>query len=387
MNQLPKSFLYGAALSSHQVEGNTIYSDWWHEEQQGKVPKSGQAADHYNRYIEDFALAEQIGLNALRISIEWSRIEPQPGHWNMEAVEHYKKVLMEMKQRGLTRMVTLHHYTLPLWAYDKGGFNNTEIIFAFRRYAEFIAKHLGEEIDLWNTINEPEVYVNMSSLVGVWPPFSRNPIRAHTVFNNLAKAHIEAYRTIKKVLPNAQIGMAKNNVYNEAAHPHSWLDQKFVQLNNWFTNYWFLDKIKNHIDFIGLNYYFYYSLTASWKKIGHLNKKQPKSDMGWRTFPEGIYHVLTALHERYGKPVYITENGIANAREDMRQDFIREHLHWTEKAIDSGVDVRGYFYWALTDTYEWTDAYNVRFGLIEIDFANFKRTVRSSAQVFKELRK
>jgi beta-glucosidase len=383
--RLPEGFLLGAASSSHQVEGHNTNNDWWHEEQKGRLPKSGVATDHWNKYDEDFALAKQIGLNAMRISLEWSRIEPQAGHFDTEAIAHYKKVLLSLKQQGLTRMVTLHHFTLPLWIYQKGGFGNSEIVPAFRRYARFVAEQLGDEIDLWNTINEPEVYTYMSSLRGMWPPFSKSPLRAYSVFSNLAEAHNQAYRAIKLERPNAQIGIAKNNVYNEAFQPNSWLDQTAVSLNNWFGNHWFLNKIRDNMDFIGLNYYFYHSLHFNWKGIKQRNTDGPKSDMGWRTFPEGLYHLLMDLSEKYRKPIYITENGIANARDDMRQDFIRQHLYWTNKAIENKADVRGYFYWSLTDTYEWQDGFDPKFGLIEIDFANQKRTVRRSADIFKNL--
>lgn len=383
--QLPPSFLYGAASSSHQVEGGNTKNDWWHEEQAGKLPASGEATDHYHRFAEDFDLATSIGLNAMRISIEWSRIEPEVGHFDMNAVEHYRHVLRSMKAKGLTRMVTLHHFTLPLWLYHKGGFGSNESVAAFTHYAKFIAQHLGDEIDLWNTINEPEVYTYMSSLRGIWPPFSKNPLRAFSVFSNLAHAHNAAYQAIKKIQPHAQIGMAKNNVYNEAFKPNSWLDQTAVQLNNWFGNYWFLNKIRDNLDFIGLNYYFYHSLTVNWRGIQQRNSDGPKSDMGWRTYPEGIYHLLVDLAQKYDKPIYITENGIANAHDDMRKDFIRQHIYWTSKAIAQGADVRGYFYWSLTDTHEWQDGFDPKFGLIEIDFATQKRTVRPSATIFKEL--
>lgn len=383
--KLPSSFLYGASSSSHQVEGNNFHNDWWYEEQNGKLPESNLATDHFNKYSEDFSLAKQIGLNTMRVSIEWSRIEPEQGHFNLEAVEHYRKVLQEMKSHGLTRIVTLLHFTLPLWLYHQGGFGNNESVSAFSRYAKFIAEQLGTEIDLWNTINEPEVYTYMSSLKGIWPPFSKNPLRAFSVFSNLAKAHNSAYKEIKKVLQNAQIGFAKNNVYNEAYKPNSWLDQTAVNLNNWFGNYWFLNKTKNNLDFIGLNYYFYHSLTVSLKGIEQKNLDGPKSDMGWRTYPKGIFHLLTDLAHKYKKPIYITENGIANARDDMRQDFIREHLYWTSKAIEQGADVRGYFYWSLTDTYEWQDGYGPKFGLIEVNFETQERKVRPSADIFHQL--
>ncbi|HAG27436.1 TPA: glycoside hydrolase family 1 protein [Patescibacteria group bacterium] len=384
--RLPKGFLIGAASSSHQVEGNNIHNDWWHQEQLGRVPKSGLATDHWNRFEEDFDIAKQIGLNAMRISIEWSRIEPTEGKFDVAAIAHYKRVLESLRKHGLTRMVTLFHFTLPQWVAEKDGFANSSNIQYFVRYAKLIAEELGEEIELWNTINEPEVFTYMSSLAGKWPPFAKNPLRGFKQFRNLAKAHKLAYHAIKKVLPNAQISIAKNNVYNEAYRKNNALDKMAVWFQDWSGNYWFLNMIKNEMDFIGLNYYFYHSLGVGLNGIKQKNLTGPKSDMGWRTYPKGIYHLIMELHKRYGKPVYITENGIANARDDMRQDFIRQHLEWCNKAITDGADVKGYFYWSLTDNYEWSDGYDPKFGLVEINYETQKRTIRPSAEIFKQIK-
>jgi beta-glucosidase len=383
--KLPKGFLIGAASSAHQVEGNNIHNDWWHQEELGKVPKSGLATDHWNRYEEDFDIAKQIGLNAMRISIEWSRIEPSEGQFDVAAIAHYKQVLNSLKKRNLTPMVTLFHFTLPQWMAEKDGFANSHNIQYFVRYAQLIAEELGAEIELWNTINEPEVFTYMSSLAGIWPPFAKKPLRAFKQFRNLAKAHKLAYHAIKKILPNAQISIAKNNVYNEAYRKNNILDKAAVWFQDWLGNYWFLNMIKNELDFIGLNYYFYHSLGVGFDGVKQRNLTGPKSDMGWRTFPEGIYHLIMELHKRYGKPIYITENGIANARDDMRQDFIRQHLKWCSKAIANGAEVKGYFYWSLTDNYEWIDGYDPKFGLVEINYETQKRTIRPSAEIFKHI--
>lgn len=382
---LPDSFILGASSAAHQVEGNNINNDWWHFEQKNLLPKSGNAADHFNRYQEDFSLAKNISLNAMRISIEWARIEPNEGQWNEQAVEHYRHVLKEMKRNNLVRMVTLHHYTLPHWVAQQDGFYNKKNLIYFKRYSAFIAEQLGDEIDLWITINEPEVFTLMTSLRAKWPPFRKNPWQAFKLFSNLALAHKEAYRAIKRIKPNAQISIAKNNVYN-IPFRNNWLDNTLVTFNNWFGNYWFLNRIKNELDYIGLNYYFYHSLHIGWRGIERKNLEEPKSDMGWRTYPKGIYYLTIELHNRYRKPIYITENGIANATDDMRQDFIREHLFWISQANHQGADVRGYFYWALTDTYEWDDGFNPKFGLIEINFETQKRIVRPSADVIKQIR-
>ena len=382
---IPPGFLLGAASSSHQVEGNNMNSDWWHAEQLGKVPVSGLACDHYNRYEEDFTIAQQIGLNAFRISIEWSRIEPVENQWDRQAIEHYKKVLQTMKAKGLTRMVTLHHFTLPQWLAEKGGFETKNGVAAFARFAWFVAQNLGNEIDIWCTINEPEVFTSQGYFKGIWPPFKKHKLlQVVRVYKNLAKAHIASYRAIKEVLPNAQIGIVKNNVYYEA-HQNTFLSKVACSVANYFGNQYFLNKVARDTDYIGLNYYFTRILKLDWKGIKTVNnEKLPKSDMGWQTFPEGIYHVLLGLR-KYNKPVYITENGIANARDDMRKDFIRDHLDWALKAKTEGLDLRGYFYWSLTDNYEWADGYGPRFGLVEINYETQERKIRPSADIFKEL--
>jgi beta-glucosidase len=382
---VPGDFLIGAAAAAHQVEGNNFHNDWWHQEQLGKVPRSGDACDHYNRYDEDFKIAHDIGLNAFRISIEWSRIEPVENQWDKTAIEHYRKVLKKMKENGLTRMVTLHHFTLPQWLAEKGGFETKAGVESFARFAWFVAQNLGDEIDLWCTINEPEVYSSQSYFMKRWPPFKKSLLMTMKVYKNLTKAHIAAYHAVKEVLPQAQVGIVKNNVYYEP-HQNTFLSKIACSLANHYGNRWFLNKISRHTDFIGLNYYFTRVLSLSVRGFKTINDVHlPKSDMGWQTFPEGIYHVLSDL-KRYHKPVYITENGIANARDDMRQDFIRQHLAWALKAKSEGLDLRGYFYWSLTDNYEWADGYGPRFGLVEMNYDTQARRVRPSADIFKEIK-
>ncbi len=381
--QLPPNFLLGAATSAHQTEGNNMNSDWWAAEKAGKVPPSGTACDSYNRYEEDFQIAKNIGLNSFRISIEWARIEPVENTWDRIAIEHYRKVLKKMKQLGLTRMVTLHHFTLPQWLAEKGGFETKAGIGGFARFAWFVAQNLGDEIDIWCTINEPEVYTSQGYATKKWPPFKNNPFMAVKVYRNLTKAHIAAFDAIKGVLPNAQVGIVKNNVYYEPAGGA--LSKLVCKTADYFGNKWFLNRIQKHTDFIGLNFYQTRILDFGWRGVKVLNNPaRPKSDMGWATYPAGIYHVLNDL-KKYNKPVYVTENGIANARDDMRQEYIRQHLQWALKAQKEGLDLRGYFYWSLIDNYEWADGYGPKFGLVEVNFETQERKVRASAEVFKDI--
>ena len=394
--QFPKGFLMGAASAAHQVEGDNINSDWWYWEQQGRLPKSGLACDHYHKFDEDFVLAEKIGLNAMRISIEWARLEPEEGRWDSSAIEHYKKVLQSMKAHNLTRMVTLWHWTLPKWLSDKGGFETKTGVEAFTRYAWFVAQNLGAEVDLWVTINEPEVYTNGAYRQGEKPPFKKGLLIARRVMQNLVEAHKGAYKAIKEVLGDVPVGLAKNNVYYEPYRKNNLLDRLATYLVDQISNHYFLEKTQKHLDFIGLNYYFYSRLKfgpkTGFEEMNHnfnygqlsLEDSINRSDMGWVLYPKGIYHVLLAL-KKYHKPIYVTENGLADSTDSRRPKFLQETLGWLMQALSEGVDLKGYLHWTLTDNYEWQHGFEPRFGLIEMNYETQERKVRQSAAIFKEI--
>jgi len=382
----PQGFLFGAASSSHQVEGNNTNNDWSAAEATGKVPPSGAAADHFRRFPEDFYLASQIGLNAVRISIEWSRIEPKEGEFDPSAMSHYRQVLQEAKKQGLSRMVTLHHFTLPKWLSETGGFERKDAAQLFARYAKHVAEELSTEVALWTTINEPEVYAVMGYRYGIWPPFQKSFWRWLKLHRSLIAAHKAAYHAVKNVLPHTKIGLVKNNADYQPVHkgnPVEWLIAKFLQYTR--NDFLFLRTRKEN-DFLGLNYYFYHPVDWLHLKQSldiHTNT-EPKTDMGWRIYHPGLYHVLCDLR-KYRKSIYITENGLADATDTKRYNFIEQHLHSVARAIAAGVDVRGYYYWALTDNYEWSDGFSPRFGLIHINYETQARTIRPSAKIFKQI--
>jgi len=390
--EFPKNFYWGAATSSHQVEGNN-HNDWseWEKENAKRLAEaaknkawpdyilnnypnplqkenyiSGRACDHYNRFREDFDIAKQLGHNAYRFSIEWSRIEPEEGKFDEKEIEHYRQVIKSLRERGLEPFVTLWHWTLPLWLAEKGGVSNKNFPKYFERYVNKITLSL-KDVNFWITLNEPEIFSSNSYLKGVWPPQKKNLIFCLRVARNLIRAHQKSYKTIKEINPNNQIGVAKHNIYFEG-----W---QFYFLN-WLWNKYFLNKIKNHQDFIGLNYYFHRRFPK--------NENKEISDMDWEIYPEGIYHVLKDL-KKYNKPIYITENGLADAKDEKREKFIKEHLKWVHKAIQEGVDVRGYFYWSLLDNFEWDKGFWPRFGLVEIDYKTMERKIRNSALEYAKI--
>lgn len=383
--KFPKSFLWGSATSAYQVEGGIENNDWAEAARQGKIPPAGRACDHYNRYEEDFDIAKSLGQNAHRFSIEWARIEPEEGRFDERAIEHYRSVLRALHDRGLEPFVTLWHFNLPVWFARMGGFENKKAAFYFERYCEYVMSKLaastkttasqgGIGVRFWITINEPIVYASQGYLRGGWPPFKKNIFRFIKVVDNLAVSHNVAYKKIKSIQPLAQIGIAKNQFNFEAdRNPINRLLAKFLI---WFWNHRFIGKISESQDFIGINHYFY-------KKFGGKNIHE-KSDMGWDIYPKGIYNVLMEL-KRYHKPIYITENGIADATDTKRTKFIKDYLYWIYRAIHDGIDVRGYFYWSLLDNYELHHGFKYRFGLIEMDYETMERKIRPSAHEYKRI--
>ncbi len=374
--EFPKNFLWGSATSSYQVEGGIENTDWTEAGRQGKVPLANRACDHYNLYEKDFDLIKELGQNANRFSIEWARIEPEEGKFDEKEVEHYRKVLQALRDRGIEPFVTLWHFTLPLWFAKKGGFENPKAPEIFARYCGYVVERLaasakasasqgGIGAKFWMTINEPMVYASGSYLKGNWPPFKKNFFTFKKVIKTLISSHLASHIIIKKINPDLQIGIAKNNIYFEN-----------IPFIDRFWNFYFLNKIKNHLDFIGLNYYFHRRFPK--------NKNKEVSDMGWEIYPKGIYHVLKELRH-YSLPVYITENGLADSKDTKRAKFIKDHLFWAHKAMQEGVDLRGYFHWSLTDNFEWAHGFGPRFGLVEIDYETMERKIRPSAWEYKKI--
>lgn len=401
--QFPDGFLWGAGTSSHQVEGGQ-HNDWteWEEKnadrlaaeaknywsgwQKEKFPEmferknyiSGQAIDFYDRYQSDFDLVKELNHNAHRFSLEWSRIEPREGEFDQAVIDHYRKMVKNSQEKGIEPMVTIWHWPLPLWLRDQGGWANKNIIKYFSRYAEKVAAGI-PEVNLWLTLNEPEIYAMNGYLRGVWPPQKKCPLKYFKVLRNLARAHNLSFEKIKKIDPKKQIGIAKHNTYFEA-YKNRIVNRVIKKIADWWWNEYFLNQIKNHQDFIGLNYYFHNLIDYGLNK----NKNKQVADMGWEIYPEGIYHVLKDL-KKYKKPIYITENGLADKADQQRQEFIIEHLRWIHKAIQAGVLVRGYFHWSMFDNFEWDKGFWPRFGLVEIDYKTQKRKIRPSARVYADI--
>ncbi|OGC44265.1 hypothetical protein A2V54_02880 [candidate division WWE3 bacterium RBG_19FT_COMBO_53_11] len=387
--RFPQGFLWGSASSAHQVEGNNVGSDWWSWEEGGCLESSGVACDHYHRFEEDFDLAKSLNQNAHRLSIEWARIEPEEGRWDGEEIKHYRQVLDSLRSRGIKSFVSLWHFTLPLWFAQKGGFEKASNLKYFERFVRLCAREFGEKVNFWITVNEPLGYAWSAYGVGFWPPQKKHLASAFRVYFNLVRAHRKAYRAIKGVIPRAEAGPALNMA---AIHYHGKNPLMVLGVRSFerFFNRSFLFLSRGFFDFIGVNYYFHHDLSLNSfslevnKKLAEQMMLMEKKGHGSFFYPRGLYEVLIKL-KKYRKPVYITENGIADAKDKIREKFIVGHLSWAHKALGEGIDLRGYLHWSLTDNFEWAFGFKPRFGLVEIDYKTLKRRVRPSAQVYAQV--
>jgi len=402
--QFPKGFLWGASVSTHQVEGgnHNQWSVWELETAQVKAAQapyvygrlknweeikdqamdpanyvSGKAADHFNRYEHDFALAKQLRLNAMRSGIEWSRIEPEEGQFDEKALEHYRTYFKKMKQAGLTPVVTLWHWTTPAWFAEKGGFKKRSNIKHFVRYVEYLLEKAPELFEGFViTINEPTVYAAESYLHERWPPQEKSAFSMHRVLVNLAQAHRAVYKKIKQVNSNAQIGVAHHCNYFYAGDS-SMLSRVSAWTAHKMANEYFIGLCgKPKQDFLGLNYYFAQVMRGY--KIKKPNNRV--NDLGWDMQPDKMQPLLEQLWRKYQKPVMVTESGVADAKDEHRKWWIQESIKAINSAQKNGVRTLGYIHWSLLDNFEWAEGFWPRFGLIEVNYKTQQRKVRESGK-------
>jgi beta-glucosidase len=375
-DRFPKGFLWGVAYSSFQVEGGIENNDWWRWAENGKTKeKVGRACDSWNRYDEDHKLAQDLGCGGFRLSLEWSRIEPREGEFSQEALSHYKKILKNVKKRGMKRVVTLWHWGLPLWFADKYGWHKKESVEFFSRYCQKVVDELGGEVDIFLTMNEPTVPLNKGYLVGVFPPGKINLWSYFQARKNMIEAHRECYGIIKKSQSDLPVGITQFcNTFESCGFAKKLID-KFQDFYNWG----FIKSDAHCHDFIGIDYYATFEPRFIPPLVKRKTTQDRWTDIGWGIYPRGICDIcLQAKKEFSNKPIYIFENGLADDNDKYREDFIQEHLEYLKKAIDQGADVRGYFHWSLLDNFEWNLGYGPKFGLCEVDFETMERKPRKS---------
>ena len=397
--QFPKGFLWGAATAAHQVEGNNVNSDGWLlEHLPGTIfaEPSGDACDHYHRYPEDIALLAQLGFNTYRFSVEWARVEPEPGEFSRATLEHYRRVLATCHEHGLTPVVTFHHFTSPRWLLASGGWEDAATPDRFARYCERVVRHLGDLIGAACTLNEPNLPPLLAAL-GVVPPADQQrqspmwlaagrtlgiaPARvapfqfcaSATAWETILAAHRRGMEAIKAGPGDVPVGMTLALADIQAADGgEARADRVRHDVNEVY-----LEALRGD-DFVGVQ-------TYSRLRIGPSGPLPPpegaeRNMMGEEFYPEALEATIRQAARVAGIPVLVTENGLATAGDTRRQAYIERALRGVANCLRDGVDVRGYIYWTALDNFEWTSGYRPTFGLIAVDRETQQRTVKPSAR-------
>jgi beta-glucosidase len=389
----PAGFLWGAATAAHQIEGQNRNTDWWLSEERGTLPyRSGDACDSWHRWPDDHALLEQLGLNAYRLSVEWARIEPEPGRFDQAALDHYRRQLEALRAADVEPVVTLHHFTSPLWVAERGTWSNPAIVPRFASYADRVAAALGDLVTWWVTVNEPGVMGVHGYLDGIWPPHRRGHLRAYLAHvRACAAGHAAARQALRSRHSGALASCAFDLYPMEPRHRANPLDRVAVAWYDWLRHGLLFRLTGPNLDWVGVNYYFRLFVEWAPERWWHAGVRThfgpgEKTDFGWEIYPPGLYLTLQRA-AGFGKPVMVTENGIADAADRQRARFIEDHLAQAERALADGVDLRGYLHWSLMDNFEWAEGFSKRFGLAATDFDSpaKTRTLRPSAEVYRRI--
>lgn len=405
----PSDFWWGCATSSHQVEGSND-NDWTQWERRPRAiadgTRSGDAARWWSGAAEgDLDRAAAWGHNATRLSVEWSRLEPEPGRFDDAAFERYAEILRHAGDRGLSRLVTLNHFTLPKWIAARGSWLADDIVPAITRFTTACAERLGAHVERWATLNEPSLVALLGYADSLWPPGRKDPRTFGPALATMLRAHVAMHRALKQARPESSVGLVLNVPCFDPDRPHpvdrglAWLQDHAISgvvLRALETGRLWppvglggrIEGLPSSFDWLGLNYYGRYAVRFSpWaftQAFGaHVQPDTSRcGDTDWgQPHPQGLTRGLQRL-AALGVPVLVTENGIQTRDDTQRAAYIRDHVEAVRDALAQGVDVRGYFHWSLIDNFEWAEGWRPRFGLLALDLETGKRTPRPSAEVF-----
>ena len=435
--RFPDGFLWGAATSAYQIEGSTLAdgagpSIWYRFSHSAGRTANGEsgdiACDHYRRYADDVALMRELGLNAYRFSIAWSRVLPDGrGRVNAAGLGFYDRLVDALLAAGIAPNVTLYHWDLPAALDDRGGWLNPDVAHWFADYARVMFDKLDDRVEMWTTLNEPWVVTDGGYLHGALAPGHRNLFEAPIATHNVLRAHaaaVEAYRAVGRhrvgIVVNLEPKYAASACEADQAatrRADAYMNRQFLdplllggypnEMREIFGEAWpdhpasELEYLKQPIDFLGVNYYTR-SVTrddpSAWPVCAG-RVEQPRhahTETSWEVFPDGLTDTLTWVTGRYGRiPLYVTENGAAfydppqpiDGRIDdpLRVAYYRSHLRAAHAALCQGVDLRGYYAWSLLDNYEWSLGYSKRFGIVHVDYATQNRTPKASARFYADV--
>lgn len=410
--KLPEDFLLGTATSSVQIEGGDTNNTWYKWCTEGHTKDSSScviATDHWNRVDEDIQILKKLNVQVHRMSLEWSRIEPAKGVFSEEALNHYKYEIEQLQKNNIKPLVTLHHFSDPLWFHNMGAWENPECTKIFLEYVGYVVERLGHLVGEWITFNEPNVYTILGYGAGLWPPGKKNIFKYFRVQAILQKTHIEAYKLIHCIRKNK--GYEGKTLVSCALHVRifegkSFAGKMLASLANYIFNDLYFDGIikGNHkfplhklgykkdtyVDFLAVNYYtkilveFSLRPSTAFYKEGN-DESLDQTELGWDIYPMGIYEICKKYYKRYNLPIFITENGISDKADTQRPHFIVSHLENLAKAISEGIPVKRYYHWTLIDNFEWLEGETTHFGLVECDFNTLERASRKSALLYSKI--
>lgn len=410
---LPRKLLMGAATSAFQIEGGDVNHTWhrW-SMSPGRIRDASDcsvACDHWNRVPEDTGLMKKMGLQTYRMGIEWSRIEPEEGRFDGKNIAHYRDEIVQLKKAGIIPLVTLHHFSNPLWMEDSGSWLDHRAADRFERYVSHVVRALGDLVSDWITINEPNVYLYQSFVDGAFPPGQhsvKNFIKGARV---MIRAHIQAYNAIHRIrremgYDDSMVGVAHHLRLFDPLRD-SFAERTISRVLDRVFHEIFLEGMSSgryilplgtgypmgkgdFQDFIGINYYSRDIISFAMRdrsKIMRVREGAPVNDLGWEIYPEGLYRICRDAYWRFRKPIFITENGTCDFNDSFRGKFLIDHLRQIKRLVNDGVDVARYYHWSLMDNFELAEGLMYRFGLVHVDFKTQKRTIKKSGKLYHEI--
>jgi beta-glucosidase len=434
--KFPKNFLWGTATCAYQIEGavkedgrgESIWDVFSHTHGNTFNGDTGDVAcDHYHCWREDIQLMKSLGYKAYRFSIAWPRILPEGrGRINQPGLDFYNRLIDGLLEANIQPLATLYHWDLP--AALEGAWLNRSVVDAFAEYSGLAARHFGDRVKLWFTINEPWCASHLSYTFGEHAPGMKDRSKGILAAHHLLLAHGEAVKELRKAIPDAQVGIVLNMspIHNDPDAPVSEDRIRFMdgELNRWFADSLYgrgypqdmledyvrmgalestqpdfikpgdMELIAAETDLLGINYYTRVFVSEDSNGVHNENRDVPKTDMGWELYPEGLYEILERVNREYHpKQLMVTENGASYAdgpdetgkvHDQRRIDYLQTHIRQVWQAIQAGIPVTGYLQWSLMDNFEWARGYSQRFGVIYVDYKTQKRTIKDSAYWFSD---
>lgn len=424
----PKGFLWGVASAAHQVEGawreDGKTAGIWDALYPGHIAhhESGlEACDHYHRFREDVALMKQMGLKAYRFSVSWPRVMPRPHEVNPKGLQFYSDLVDELLAAGIVPMCTVFHWNLPMWLYNEGGWLCPEAPAHFEEYARVLGGALSDRVRYWFTINEPQCFLGLGYAAGRHAPFLEMPEKIPEAARIVMLAHGRAVKALRETAKQPlQIGYAPTSGVmtpeEETPEAIEAAREKTYETNSAFSNSLWADPlilgkvpefmkgllgpedmetIHQPLDFYAFNIYQSMNLNdRDGKKNPKVWPGLPRTALGWAITPECIYWAARFHYERYGLPILVSENGMANTdfvmldgkvHDPQRIDYVHRHLLQLERAAGEGIPLVGYLYWSILDNFEWAEGYDPRFGMIYVDYRTQERILKDSAYDYAEV--